>query len=214
MKPLRLIPLLCALLAGPCAAAKPAEGADRCVNEAAHYHAVHPGVLRAILKVESGLNPSAINRNDNGTKDVGIGQINSIHFKKLAAQGVGPEHLLDACAGTYVSAWFLNQKMRQHGNTWQGIATYHSATPEHNQRYAKKIYQQLLKDGWIAGSAQAAALKPIVPETRLADSAPTTAPSANSVSPPSESPRSSKKNTVKSKELTKRRSPMMIEISG
>lgn len=96
--------------------------ATRCVTPAAQYHSVNPWVLRAILKVESGFNPGAINRNPNNTVDVGIAQMNSMHFKELQQHGVAPGHLLDGCIATYVAAWHLAKQMRVHGNTWFGIS--------------------------------------------------------------------------------------------
>ncbi|TWO71440.1 lytic transglycosylase domain-containing protein [Caenimonas sedimenti] len=117
-----------------------------CVAAAARYHVVNPWILRAILSVESGFNPAAFNRNANGSIDVGMAQINSIHFGRLAAHNVTPADLMDGCKATYVAAWHLAQQLRAHGNTWYGIGTYHSASPCHNQRYAGLIWNRLV--GW------------------------------------------------------------------
>jgi soluble lytic murein transglycosylase-like protein len=43
----------------------------------AGMYKVHPDILRAITKVESNFNPRALNKNQNGTYDIGIMQINS-----------------------------------------------------------------------------------------------------------------------------------------
>lgn len=110
---------------------------------AATHHGVNPWVLQAILKVESNFNPSAVNRNLNGTVDVGIAQINSIHFPRLAAQGITEAHLKDACVGTYVAAWHLAQQIRRYGNTWFGVAAYHSVSPCLNNRYSGLIWNAL-----------------------------------------------------------------------
>lgn len=123
---------------------------ERCIRPAAEYHRVNADVLRAILRVESGLRPSAIGRNTNGTIDVGIGQINSIHFGRLAQHGIAPGHLLDACVGTYVAAWHLGQLVEQHGWSWQTIGRYHSATPQHNRRYQWLVYNELRRSGALA----------------------------------------------------------------
>ena len=104
-------------------------------------------VLRAILRVESGLRPAAINRNTNGTLDVGIGQINSIHFRRLSEFGIAPGHLLDACIGTYVAAWHLGQLIERHGWSWETIGRYHSITPQHNRRYQWLVYNELRRVG-------------------------------------------------------------------
>lgn len=125
--------------------------AERCIIPAANYHGVNQHILRAILKVESGLNPNAIGLNENGTKDVGIGQMNSMHFKELATWGVAPSDLLDECIGTYVAAWHLRKVVARSGNTWYGIATYHSATPYFNKRYQALLFNELVRTGVMEG---------------------------------------------------------------
>ena len=125
-----------------------------CVAPAADYHAVNPWVLKAILKVESGFNPRAFNRNANGTVDVGMAQINSIHFSKLRNWGVAPSDLLDGCVATYVAAWHLAGRIREHGNTWFGIAAYHSTSACQNRRYAGLIWNELLKWGVVRGERE------------------------------------------------------------
>lgn len=124
---------------------------ERCIVPAAEYHQVNPFLLRAILVVESGLNPRAVNRNSNSTVDVGIGQENSMHFRELAQYGIAPDHLRDACVGTYVSAWELKKVIVRHGNTWEAIARYHSATPKFNRIYQAKVYNELVRSGAIVG---------------------------------------------------------------
>lgn len=124
---------------------------EQCVSSASTYHQVNPAVLRAILMVESGLNAWEVRRNNNGTLDVGMAGINSIHFQEIAKFGIAPEQLLDACVATYVAAWHLKKGMHKYGNTWFGIAAYHSATPYLNHRYQIMIYNQLVKDHVITG---------------------------------------------------------------
>lgn len=122
-----------------------------CVAEAAQYHGVNPWVLRAILKVESNFNPRALNRNANGTLDVGMAQINSIHFAELAQWGVLPASLMDGCVAAYVAAWHLARQIRRYGNSWFGVASYHSTSPCQNARYSGLVWNALA--GWrvVAG---------------------------------------------------------------
>jgi len=114
-----------------------------CVGPAAEYHKVNPWILRAILKVESNFSAGAVNRNANGSVDVGMAQINSIHFQRLRQYGVTPERLMDGCVSTYVAAWHLAQQLAKYGNTWFGVAAYHSATPCQNHRYALLVWNAL-----------------------------------------------------------------------
>jgi len=151
--PARLFLVLLASLApaAPRAEQPFASKAERCIVPAAVFHGVNHFVLRAILKVESGLNPGAVARNSNGTVDVGIGQLNSIHFRELARHGIAPEHLRDACIGTYVAAWHLRRTIATHGNSWFGIAAYHSTTPYYNARYQVLLNNEMVRSGVLQG---------------------------------------------------------------
>jgi soluble lytic murein transglycosylase-like protein len=152
---------VCALTAPGLAHAQSSRGAgrsapfttevERCILPAAQYHQVNQYILRAILKVESNLNPNAVGKNDNGTLDVGIGQMNSMHFKELRRHGVMPSDLRDACVGTYVAAWHLSKSIAKHGNTWFGIAAYHSATPYFNKRYQILVSNEMVRSGSMKG---------------------------------------------------------------
>ena len=124
---------------------------EQCIPAASAYHDVNAALLKAILMVESGLNPWEVKRNSNGTLDVGMAGINSIHFNEIAKFGIAPEQLLDACVATYVAAWHLKKGIRQYGNTWFGIAAYHSVTPYFNHRYQIMVYNQLVKNKSMNG---------------------------------------------------------------
>jgi hypothetical protein len=128
---------------------------ERCIAPAADFHGVNVYVLRAILKVESGLNPNAIGYNRNGSVDLGLAQINSMHLPTLAKQGIYPEHLKDACISSHVAAWHLKKSMSSHGNTWEAVARYHSATPYYNQRYQILLMNELIRSGVLQGDVRA-----------------------------------------------------------
>ena len=128
---------------------------ERCIPSASQHHRIDPRLLRAVLKVESDLRPWALGRNANGTVDIGMAQINSIHLPELARHGIQSQHLFDPCVATYVAAWLLRKNIDRHGLTWHGVAAYHSLTPEHNQRYQGLLMQALYPD--VAASKRAAA---------------------------------------------------------
>lgn len=119
---------------------------------AAQYHGVNHNILRAVLRVESSLNPNTIARNDNGSVDVGIAGINSIHFKDLATFGISPTHLMDACVGTFVAAWNIRKHIAADGNTMEAIARYNSKTPYFNRRYQILLHNELVRSGVVDGS--------------------------------------------------------------
>lgn len=131
-----------AAIAVPPAFSTPAE---QCIVPAANFHGLNPWLLRAVLRVESSLKPHAIGRNKNGTFDIGIGQINSMHLPELRKFGIEPGHLADACVGTYVSGWFLKKAIFERGYTWEGVASYHSRTPEFNIRYQRLLIAEIQK---------------------------------------------------------------------
>jgi soluble lytic murein transglycosylase-like protein len=122
---------------------------NKCIVGAAQYHGVNPYLLRAILVVESRLNPKAINVNMNGTRDIGVAQINSIHLPVLQNHGIKESHLMDGCVNTYVGAWLLRKQISRHGLNWFGIAAYHSVTPDKNFRYQVLVYNEMVRSGAI-----------------------------------------------------------------
>ncbi|MBP6276496.1 MAG: lytic transglycosylase domain-containing protein [Limnohabitans sp.] len=132
----------------PSRTSKPfASPAERCILPAAHKHGLNPQILRAILQVESSMRPDVVQRNANGSVDVGMAQINSIHFRELSQWGITPQKLLDPCVATHVAAWHLKRGLVRHGNTWFGVAAYHSVTPEHNSRYQNLVRKELMRVG-------------------------------------------------------------------
>ena len=121
----------------------------KCITAAADYHGVNPYLLRAILVVESQLNPKAININKNGTRDIGVAQINSIHLPVLQSHGIKENHLMDGCVNTYVGAWLLRKQIARYGLNWFGVAAYHSVTPDKNFRYQILVYNEMVRSGTI-----------------------------------------------------------------
>jgi soluble lytic murein transglycosylase-like protein len=118
-----------------------------CWDEAARYHGLDPWLLYAVAYVESSHNPAAVSRpNSNGTYDIGLMQINSVHLPRLARYGVSRSTLMDACASTYVGAWIMADNIRRYGWTWEAIAAYNVGslnTPgriKTGRRYAAKVY--------------------------------------------------------------------------
>mgnify|MGYP000025166194 CR=1 FL=1 len=52
-------------------------------EEAGEYYRIDPKILYSIAKKESKFNPNAISRNSNGSVDIGVMQINSVHCKTI-----------------------------------------------------------------------------------------------------------------------------------
>lgn len=122
----------------------------RCVLAASSRHGVNPDLLTAILRVESGLRADPVRRNTNGSIDVGIAQINSVHFAELRQHGLEWPHLLQPCVGIHVAAWHLKKQVLRHGNTWHAVGAYHSLTPQFNRVYQARVQQELRRMGKLA----------------------------------------------------------------
>lgn len=114
-----------------------------CFEQAARFHHVNPQLLRAIASHESGQRADAINTNTNGSRDIGMMQINTGWLPELAKHGIREADLYDACTNIFVGAWILAKGMKQHGNTWRAVGAYHSNNPDLNERYAWAIYNRL-----------------------------------------------------------------------
>ncbi len=125
---------------------------------------MNENILRAILRVESRMVEQTINRNTNGTIDVGLGGTNSIHFPELARHGITPGHLLDGCVATYVAAWQLSRHIARYGNNMYGVAAYHSTSAYLNQRYQILLQNELVRMKVLAGPIRAVPpLRPAMP---------------------------------------------------
>ncbi|WP_281290882.1 lytic transglycosylase domain-containing protein [Pigmentiphaga aceris] len=112
-----------------------------CWNEAADRYRINPVVLQSIGQHESGLKATAINRNQNGSVDIGVMQINSVHFPELQSYGITPTALWEPCTNIMVGAFLLAKSIRKYGNTWEAVGAYHSRTPNLKERYALQVYR-------------------------------------------------------------------------
>ena len=139
-----LILAAAALLAGADASAH----ASACWAEAAARYDVNPYLLYAIAKTESNLNPDALNRNKDGSYDIGLMQINSHWLPILRKYGIGPEQLRDACTNIHVGAWVLAQNIRRLGNSWEAVGAYNATSAALRNRYADKVYRNLPPQAW------------------------------------------------------------------
>jgi len=125
------------------AAALPAHA---CWDEAAKRYQLSSALLYAIARSESGLNPQAIGRNGNGSRDIGLMQINSAWLPTLASHGIGERELFDPCTNIHVGAWILAGKVSRLGYTWEAVGAYNAATPALRRRYIEKVRQHLPDD--------------------------------------------------------------------
>ena len=119
-----------------------------CWEEAASRYNIEPELLQAIAAVESGYQAGAINStNRNGTRDIGLMQINSIHLPRLLKQGITEERLLnEPCLSVEVGASILAEFIQRFGYNWTAVGSYNVGAGAGGQRealrqrYAEKIW--------------------------------------------------------------------------
>lgn len=114
-----------------------------CWEQAGARYGINPYLLYAIAKTESGLNPKAINRNKNGSVDLGLMQINSSWLPALRKFGIDQQQLMEPCISIEVGAWILAQNFQRMGNSWRAVGAYNSSKPVFRLQYALKIYKNL-----------------------------------------------------------------------
>ena len=125
-------------------AAIPVTGSGFCFEEAGKEYGISPEILYNIAAVESNFDPTAIGKNKNGSYDYGLMQINSIWAQTLGSRRWAA--LSDPCTNVKTGAWILSQCLSRYGYTWKGIGCYNSRTPEYNRKYARKIYDSMVKN--------------------------------------------------------------------
>ncbi|MCA8275644.1 lytic transglycosylase domain-containing protein [Burkholderia sp. AU30280] len=121
--------------------------AKDCFTQAGERHGIDPLLLVAIAKVESSLNPDAINYNRNGTYDIGLMQINSSHLPRLIKTGVTRKRLIDEpCTSIDTGASILAGFIERHGYTWNAVGAYNAGSSEKRkparQSYATKVWRE------------------------------------------------------------------------
>lgn len=125
----------------------PTGGFAACFDEAAARYRVPTSLLMAISRVESSGNPQAINRNTDGSYDIGHMQINSRWIPVLQRYGITERNLFDACTNTYVGAWILAQNIIRLGYGWDAIGAYNARSQAKRMAYARKVAQVLKREG-------------------------------------------------------------------
>jgi soluble lytic murein transglycosylase-like protein len=112
-----------------------------CFNEASARYNVPASLLKAIAKHESGGRTHAVNTNTNGTRDIGLMQINSGWLPMLQRHGLKEQDLYDPCVNVLIAAWILSNNFQKLGYTTQGLGAYNAVTPWKRERYARQILQ-------------------------------------------------------------------------
>ena len=117
--------------------------AHACWDAAAQRYQVSSALLYAIARTESGLNPQAIGRNGNGSRDIGLMQINSSWLPTLASHGINERDLFEPCINIHVGAWILAGNVSRLGYTWDAVGAYNATRPTLRRAYIEKVRRHL-----------------------------------------------------------------------
>jgi len=112
-------------------------------TEAGKAYNIDPQLLWSIAYKETRLNPKLISKkNKNGTYDIGIMQINSVHLPRLKKQyGINKEDLLHPKVNIFVGAEILRLCIDKHGLNSKGITCYNGRI--RNNTYGKEVLEIL-----------------------------------------------------------------------
>lgn len=129
-----------------------------CWQQAGERYDLDPLLLYAIGQQETGLRNHVINHNQDGSYDIGLMQINSIHLPRLASRGIHRKQLLqDGCVSVMVGASILADFIKQMGKTWEAVGAYNAgAAPRRHAlrvRYAAKVWQRYQHLLWLRQQA-------------------------------------------------------------
>ena len=114
--------------------------------EAGKKYGIDPQLLWAIAKTESQLNPNALNQNNkNGSYDIGIMQINSIHLNKLWTKyGISEDDLYNPRLNIHIGAKILKDCLNKHNNNLINGITCYNVRIENNP-YGEKVLDNLMQ---------------------------------------------------------------------
>jgi soluble lytic murein transglycosylase-like protein len=119
-----------------------------CFEEAGRQYGVNPQLLHSIAMVESRLHPEAVHRNDNGSIDSGLMQINSAWNDRL---GLNQNQLLhDPCYNVMTGAKILRQCIDRYGYTWEAVGCYNATSNDKRVAYSWKI-QEICRENYFPG---------------------------------------------------------------
>lgn len=121
-----------------------------CITGAAKHYGAREDVIRALIRTEGGTT-GEIRRNTNGSFDMGLMQINSIHLSDPGPNGLwrfgirAQDLIYNECLNIYIGTWYVQSRILVRGDVWKGIGDYHSRSPSINHDYQLRVYDALTR---------------------------------------------------------------------
>jgi soluble lytic murein transglycosylase-like protein len=112
-----------------------------CFEDAAKTYDINPQLLKIIAMTESNFRTDAVNKNRDGTLDIGLMQINSSWIEKLDLNAA--RLIENPCYNALTGARILRDCIDRHGYTWEAVGCYNASAREKRIRYSWRILNKL-----------------------------------------------------------------------
>ncbi|TAL63610.1 MAG: conjugal transfer protein [Burkholderiaceae bacterium] len=125
---------------------------DVCIRGAARHYGASEDVIRALIRTEGGTT-GEVRHNKDGSVDMGLMQINSVHLTDRGPEGLwrygitANDLIYNECLNIYIGTWYVQMRVMKRGDLWKGIGDYRSRTPSLNVDYQWRVYRAL-KNVW------------------------------------------------------------------
>lgn len=97
-------------------------------------------LMKSIAMTENNtFNPKAIMHNTNGTRDIGLMQINTAWIKWMPEANITVEKLYDPEFNIKVAFMIVDKIIEKHGYSWDSIGRYHSGTTKFKNKWLSRI---------------------------------------------------------------------------
>lgn len=114
---------------------------NQCISKSSQVFDIQPIMLKTIIAVEGGRVGTA-SRNTNGSYDMGVMQVNTIHLNSISRElGYSWKDLVfNPCKNIHAGAWILSKRIKEEpSRPWLAVGNYHSKTPGKRVAYLRKI---------------------------------------------------------------------------
>lgn len=119
-----------------------------CIYWEAKKNKIDELILMAVILAEYG-DPETVSRNNDGTNDYSIMQINDVRMNEVEELGFDPQRTkVDGCYNIRVGSEILGNEIRNAGNNlWLGIGRYHyhekGRNPHNHYKYRSRVANKL-----------------------------------------------------------------------